>query len=152
METCLTYSITNTRPDCVGVVSIFLSLCENNETNVDSSILDATDLTNLVSDDTFGNGTNVQNVTGLRSDDGRLGLLVTLTNATSDEFTICLGNITVNAANLDSFNLNTTDVGTNGTVFVNDPSVLTGNDTECPINGLPCFDFFFDAGRYNISV
>lgn len=167
VEVCLDYQVSFSVEDCVTVNGIFLALCEReNQTTFNSSVLNqnGTDLTDLI---TF-TGPNIVSAEGT-SINGQLGIFVTFKNDTFDNqslsttFEICLGNVTVDATNLDDFGFGNFSVNTtrllrtievsNGTVFTNgepgiDPrtaSNISEAFDECPIDGLPCFNFFFDA-------
>eukprot|EP01084_Bolivina_argentea_P080544 145889_1 len=141
IETCVLYEVdlNGTIPDCVLDIVIFLPLCENNYTDFNSSNLNASDITGLITDETFEAGTNVASAEGAIID-GQLGILIELESLDVATFEICVGNVTVNGDNIDTLNITTIDVST-GTAYVN----TTDGVNECPINGLPCFNFFFDA-------
>merc|ERR1712154_530114 len=93
------------------------------------------DITGLITDKTFDEGTNVEKARGATFD-GELGIEVKLRDFEVSSFELCLGNITVNARNIDTFDTS------NGLIFV---SSTSGNSTCDNVDGLPCFDFFFDA-------
>jgi len=147
VETCITYSI-NITADCIEIGYVFLPLCQNNYTNFNYSLLTEDDLDSLITNETFANDNNVANAYGATRN-GMLGIIIELKNESVSTFELCLGNITVNGENLDTLNVTTIDTSS-GIVYVNNSGAA--NYTECPIDGLPCFDFFFDAPCPNDSA
>eukprot|EP01084_Bolivina_argentea_P313880 543615_1 len=130
-EVCIKYSVDGLVEDCGELTEIFLSLCENNKTDFNSSTINANDLTDLV---VSIDPPELQYYGG-RADDDELGIFINFTNEDVDEFELCLGNVTVDT----HFNKN------KGTVDVGDGVIYIENEeSECNMDGLPCLNFFFD--------
>ena len=142
VETCVTYELALNLSDCLDtLLSLFLPLCSSNESSFNVPALDTSDFTALVTDATFANGTNVESAQGILGPDGTLGLEVVLRDyLNTHTFELCLGNVTVDAQHAANFNI--TSIGTShGSLLINSSQTLP----DCAIDGLPCFDFFFDA-------
>ena len=133
-EVCITYAIKDLVPDaavCGEVTDVFLSLCENNKTDFNSSTIDEEDLSRLIVSVEPDDG-SIVNVEGVRTGDGELGIFVDFKKGHDvAEFVLCLGNVTVDT----SFNQQkeTIEIGDGGVVIQNDIS-----KGECPADGLPC--------------
>merc|ERR1712242_27674 len=117
---------------CGAILSVFLGLC--NSTDFYSSV-DIDDLTILITSYTPDDGF-IESIGGAVHE-GQLGILIEL-NRDIDSFALCLGNVTVNS----DFNHDKETIGVGSGV------VMIQNDAEfveCPADGLPCLDFFFDV-------
>jgi len=142
---CIYYDLQSLWPlfnaaDVVVVDSIWLALCENVDTDFDSSLLGVDDLTNIVSARTFEDPAthNVQTAVGDRVD-GVLGLNVTLIDATKTQFALCFDTVAVTA----DFNeyRNEIEISSNGVMNVRYTS--SSSLLSCDVIGLPCLNFFF---------
>merc|ERR1740123_400465 len=137
IETCIEYEISQVNvidATCVDGITIFLPLCENDDVSYDQTLLDVADLTALI----VSTGTNVLNAQGAMFDDV-LGIEIELIDNTASTFELCLGNISVSAENIDDLNIDSIGTST-GQLIVNDIATSCDN-----MDGLPCFDFFFEA-------
>ena len=119
---CVTYDIDQTI-ECGEIDFIFLGVCDNEDTQFDSSLLGVGDL-----DKILVAGSNVLEVKGARNKEGELGVNVAIESTQELQFTICFETVLVNI----DFNQmkNTLDVG-QGEVSIKD-NIL------CPVQGLPC--------------
>eukprot|EP01083_Nonionella_stella_P009888 28294_1 len=136
-EVCITYTISGYVDDddeCGEVESVFLGICENNNTDFNSSTLDVDDLTDLIVSINNNTDEDIQSASGAETED-TLGILVVFEEGHSvTEFELCLGNVTVDTEfNEDRENIDLGDglIGLNGAY-------------ECEADGLPCLNFFFD--------
>jgi len=137
-EVCITYRINSLIENyhrCGHVSKIFLELCENNRTDFNSSNLIEHDLDNLtvsiIPDELIASGSKNTN--------DNLGILIDFPmDSNIFEFELCLGNVSVDS----TFNQEkeTIDIG-HGSM-----EIVHGNEVpdDCPADGLPCLNFFFD--------
>lgn len=147
VETCIEYAVTSLgNSNCFDVVSIFLPLCENNQTDFNSSNLNEDDLTGLITEETFADGTNVERAIGTFGPNGKLGIEVVLSDDAVSTFQLCLGNVTVDGNNVNDFNVTTIDTSS-GVIVVSDADDSDDDDGDaqtqylqnCTVDGLPCF-------------
>ena len=144
VETCIEYVVEQNvlnGSDCFDVIGVFLPLCENNHTEFNSTNLNTTDLTDLITEGTFLDGTNVESAVGAIGPNGELGIEVELSDDAVLSFELCLGNVTVDGENVNDFNATTIDTSSGMVIVVDydDDSNSTEYLEDCDIDGLPCF-------------
>ena len=131
-EVCLKYSVNDLvnddSIDCGDVRSIFLGICENNQTDFNSTTLDEDDIDGLIvsidpSDSLTASGATFR---------GDLGILISFSQDSGvEEFELCLGNVTVDSDFNDEKDM--FDIA-NGTIRIR----VDDEDRFCPSDGLPC--------------
>eukprot|EP01084_Bolivina_argentea_P269010 457071_1 len=129
---CLTYEIGILNDNCGILESIFMPLCENNQTTFNSSSVTTDDITDLIVKYDPENGIIP---IGYRDNNNILGILVKLINNNIKQFELCLGNVTID------LNVNYTqdaiDIADTVTFVIDNQSSI------CQSDGLPCLNFYF---------
>eukprot|EP01084_Bolivina_argentea_P243054 407539_1 len=134
IKTCISYTITTQMIHLSKHMSLFLPLCPQSG-RYELTNIKVSDVSHVITNDTFKNGSNVKQAVGYLYGD-TLGILVQLIDKTVSGFELCVRNI----KHKKDKSVHIEKIGTSkGIVWINS----TNEIPDCTVHGLPCFNFNF---------